>query len=364
MSVDSWAQLAAERPELKSQADGLQLLLADEKSWDQAIELLVGLNDPDVWRALAEMFPRVRGEAGMVLRGRALRLLSRLPRDQPIIRERCLDIGEVDLGHGTDLDASLTPNVERVTASYFKPTRPVWLSELRRLPRLTRLQLENVRIDDASTLNLPGLQCLQLTQTHVDLHDHHVKELAVLPALRALELTTLSHRVPTQPALQSLRLHWSSSELSLYEQPLLYSPHTSLTITTWAGRDLEPLTPYLRSIEELELGSKSLSTISTLEYATSLRQLTIRNARIEDLGVLRSIPTLEKLTLLFASKLQSLDSISGHPALRSINLNGCEAIESLEPLTTLPRLEEIVSSWPTDRVPESLRDRIRRGRVD
>ena len=181
---------------MSSKLDALRLLLDDEQSWEQAVELIISMDDPDVWREVLTTMDEV-------VQGPELRLLGRLPRAHPRVEERRLSIRKVRLGRGTDLDASLTPNLESVTVVLGR-RRVSWLPELKKLPELRRLWLQGVTIDEIQSLDLPGLQSLTLMRCRFP-------GLPVLPKLQSLELTSLGedygHELPIQPALQSLTIH-------------------------------------------------------------------------------------------------------------------------------------------------------------
>ncbi len=297
---------------MNSKIEALQLLLDDTESFEQAVELILAMDDPHVWETVLTLEEPVKAPQ--------LRLLSHLPAAHPVVKKKRLGVRSVYLTRGANLDAATTPNLESITAVMGR-RRPTWLPELKKLSRLVQLRLQNVLIEHIDELNLPSLESLALIRCQ------QLPGVPVLPELHELELTMLAEHesivLPAQPSLRSLTLHRAADPTSYrdWDHPLLLSPLTTLTINEWGGFTLSLLEACLARLERLHVGSYKLVELG-LEEANSLRQLTVQAPSLATLDSLRSVRTLEELTLVNCHTLESLEPLGELPALRKVSLLG------------------------------------------
>lgn len=338
------------RRELETKLEQLSPLLRSEEHWDQAVELLVSLDEPDLWKAVLD------GMDERHLDRRIVGLLARMPDDAPGVAEKRRSYRIVRLNSNSLLDARLTPNIERVTfvRTSFGPgsESPEWLAELAKLERLKELDLNGGRLGDPELLALPRLERLRLSQLHLF-------ELPDLPSLRRLRMTEA--RGPCH-----LGRYESLEELELERSPLPTSDALGamlrlrrLRMSYYVEQTLEDIEPLLHNgtLETLSLGGRRLVSIERLRSATRMRHLTIHDSPLEEIEALSELRELQTI-MLARTKVKSLEPLRQLRELREIDLSGNEWLVSLDPLRKLPHLKKLVlraTPFTPANVPDELR---------
>ena len=333
----------------------LRPLLHSEEHWDQAIALLVSLDDPELWKAVLD------GMDERHLDRRVVGLLARMPDDAPGVQQKRNRYRSVRLNSNSLLNAELTPNIERISwvrTQFGADTGcPDWFDELRKLRRLQRLELDNAVIEDRPVLeNLSRLEHLRLRQCTV----HALPE---LPAVRQLSLREVRgvRSVGTYPHLEWFELTrgWGIGEDELrafmskrLEQVVL--EQVSIATVNF----LEDAVARDAPLRTVVLGAMRLVSIDGVCNARHLRYLSVSNAKLDEIDAVATLPTLERLTLV-RTRVRSLEPLRKLRELREVDLSGCEWIVSLEPLCRLPKLDKLTLSgtpFTPDNVPAALRE--------
>lgn len=337
------------RRELEQKLEQLRPLLRSEEHWDQAVELLVSLDEPELWKALLE------GMDERHLDRRVVGLLARMPSDAPGVAEKRRSYRIVRLNSNSLLDASLTPNIERVTfvRTRFGPgsESPEWFAQLAQLERLKELELNGGRLGNATLLALPQLQRLRLSQLHLF-------ELPDLPALRRLHMTEVRGpcHLGSYESLEELELERSPlPSLDAFESMVRLR---RLSVPYYVEQTLEAIEPVLHdTLETLRLGGRRTVSVERLRRAARIQHLTIHDSPLDEIGALAELRELRTLVLA-RTKVKSLEPLRQLRELREIELSGNEWLRSLEPLRTLPHLKKLVlhgTPFTPANVPKELR---------
>lgn len=252
------------------------------------------------------------------------------------------------LGHITSLDMGYTSleldevdnlrHLTRLKALDFRLHHNIELGVLRPLVNLERLSLSSVEaLEDVSFLaSMRHLRFLDISDTWVG----DVTPLTELVGLSSLDVSACHEIVDIAPLrslteLTTLRLNHCGSVTDL-------SPLAALAALTELDLlgcdrvdDLSPLAT-LAGIETLLIGGSALAELSSLQYLTRLRSITIGDSpRVEMLPPSAAWMQLQNLSVIGCKNLRSLASLSALPTLRHFRLNSAYAISDFSPLARL-----------------------------
>ncbi len=336
----------------------LQLLGGRPTDRAQAIELLVALDDPDLWaEAVAGLRTReIVGRRQVALED--LPLLAAAPAELPEVvalraqtrtmwlstevpeAVRCLDHLEelhvtVEFG-GSPPRAE--PSLDRLAGL---PVRDLALqgAALGDAAVLAKMPLRSLKLSNTTFTSLPVLPDLERLSGY--LPDATTLG-AGLPSLRRLELRAVALR--TLSALESAgRLE----DVELSSAPAL--------------ADLAPLGAAIAAgapLRRLVLGdAAAVDDLSPLAGATSLEHLDLSGSRVADLGPVRRLGALRHLGVRGAPVVD-LRPLVGLRSLASLDLRGCAGVVDVGPLLGLTSLRAVALEGtgvrPADLPPELL----------
>ena len=219
------------------------------------------------------------------------------------------------------------------------PSSAQTLSDLSKLPFLTRVTMSGLKFEDLSPLdNLSSLEELVISEMTVS--DDDLQIIAKLPKLQSLTLVQcgLSGISPLAEAtgLTHLNLNLNTlRDLSALEK---LTDLIELRLSHNAVTELSSLSG-LRKLEILDLSYNSITSSAPLFNCTSLRELDLSNNALEDVEGLGNLAALEKLYLAFTG-LTDISVLSGNNAMLELdisnnNLTDISALSAMKKLTHL-----------------------------
>ena len=219
------------------------------------------------------------------------------------------------------------------------PYRAKSLSDLKKLPFLTRLTMDGMKFDNLAELgSLSALEELVLSDMTVT--DEDLRIIANLPKLKSLTLVQcgLSGISPLAPATGLTYLNLGGNTVrnlsaleSMTELKELRLNHNAVTdLTSLSG---------LQNLEVLDLSFNSITTPAPLSGCTNLREVDLSNNLLTDLIGLNSLLALEKLSLAFTG-LNDISGLAQNTSMLELDISNNEltdisAISSMKKLTHL-----------------------------
>lgn len=196
-----------------------------------------------------------------------------------------------------------------------------WINGLEHLDEITELDLSWSDVIDISPLAaLTELRSLNLLN-NLDLTD--IKPLERLSKLETLDLSgTLVKSVKPLSKLSELR---------------------SLVLDCEKLRDIKPLEGLPLEYLDVSCAYKNLRPLKKLPELRRLRDLDIGD-RLEDLEIIGTLTQLEELCLL-QLRTQTVAPLNGLVNLRRLDLSSLWFSTKLDPLISLPNLEDLNLSW-------------------
>ncbi|TVQ35758.1 MAG: hypothetical protein EA384_15660 [Spirochaetaceae bacterium] len=228
-------------------------------------------------------------------------------------------------------------DLERITRLDAEARGIVSLEGIERLANLEQLDLRGNRIADLTPLAaLARLRQLDLRDNGiVDLESANLARLAVLPRLR--ELSLRHNRGPSHP--ESPQDHQRISDLTVLAA---FTGLESLDLRDNHIRDIRPLSG-LHRLVRLDLRDNRLhdSDLSALSGLSRLEYLNLRHSGISDLNGIEALRNLVYLNLHSNATIESVEPLSRLPRLQTLivrNVPIGEQLEVFESLTALRRL--------------------------
>ena len=250
--------------------------------------------------------------------------------------EHATGLERLDLGDNEIVNLSPLSGLTNLTSLDLADNRIVNLTPLRNLTNLTNLDLDGNQIQDVFAL--PDLSNLET----LDLQDNNVMDvtpLSTMPHLTHLylrgndNLTNIKHLVKLTSTTIDIDL---PDPVEILDTNLAAALRTALSLPTndpIFSENMETLTTFIAS-------NHSIVTLTGLETATSLMNLTLSNNAIVNLSPLKNLVSLETLDLS-DNAIVSLSDLSGLNALTTLNLsnNSITKVSPLANLTNLTRLD-------------------------
>ena len=213
------------------------------------------------------------------------------------------------------------------------------LSDLSKLPFLTRLTMDSIHFDNLSALSsLQNLEQLVLSDMTVSTAD--LQTIAALPRLTELTMVQcgLSNITPLSEAKSMTYLNLSGNTLrdlsaleEMFELKELHLNHNAVT-------DLSSLSA-LSKLEVLDLSFNSVTTPAPLSGCIRLRELSLSNNALSDLVGLNRLTALASLDLSFTGISDvTVLAINTNLTHLDISNNALTDISSLKSLTNLNSL--------------------------
>ena len=235
------------------------------------------------------------------------------------------------------------------------PHKAESLSDLSKLPFLTRLTMDAMAFDDLSALSsLTSLEELVLSE--MVLSDADLKTIAALPKLRSLTLVQCSlssiSALADVKGLTYLNLGGNTiRDLTALEG---MAELTELHLNHNAVTELSSLSG-LKKLEVLDLSYNSITTPAPLSGCIRLRELDLSNNALSDLEGLNRLSSLEKLLLAFTN-LTDVNALAVNTTLTELDISN-NAITDITALWTLNRLTSLNFSYnQVTKLPEFSKD--------
>lgn len=223
------------------------------------------------------------------------------------------------------------------------------VSFLRQLPSLSALYLRGVDVDLAPVAELTGLTTLQLSALGANPDYSFIGGLPHLTTL-SLNAGSRSHlgTIGAPPKLTDLTI--SGSALTEVNLVSAQTNLRTLALSTPALPDLNALRG-LRQLRELQLNPSSAKSLDPLTGMTSLNKLTIYQGAVTDAKALAGLTGLETLSI-WSTPLASLPSLAGLRALTSLDLRSNKLtalpdLSALDALVTLDASGNQIATLPT-----------------
>lgn len=217
------------------------------------------------------------------------------------------------------------------------------LSDLSKLPFLTRVTMTGMKFEDLSPLgSLSALEELVLSEMTVSEDD--LRTIAKLPKLQSLTLVqcNLSGIAPLSEASGLTYLNLNSNTIrdltaleSMTELKELRLSHNAVTT-------LDSLSG-LRKLEILDLSYNSITSPSALSGCVSLRELDLSNNTLTDAEGLASLPALEKLYLAFTG-LADISALSANTTMLELDISN-NALTDISALSAMKKLTHLNFSY-------------------
>ena len=225
------------------------------------------------------------------------------------------------------------------------------LSDLSKLPFLTRLTMSGMSFDNLSALSsLGSLEELVISEMSVSNDDLRI--IAALPKLTSLTLVkcNLSGIAPLSQATGLTFLNLNSNTIrdltaleNMTELKELHLGHNAVT-------DLSSLSA-LRKLEVLDLSYNSITTPAPLSACSALLTLDLSNNSLEDLVGINNLFALEKLYLAFTG-LTDVSTLADNTAMLELDISN-NSITDISALSSMKNLTHLNFSYnQVSRLPE------------
>lgn len=313
----------------------IKKLLKKEEFRTQAVELLVSLDDDELWsgvRALVQVEVDDKGYAQ--LNPTSMFVLAHLPEHIAGVAEAKALVERIDQKADVEFHVAAVSQLRELRIRGWRPGPWKPLTELPALKHLKTLDLSNMVLGDAEPLGQLGITKLTLRNC----------TMSALPKLDQLEELMLERQGAFEgnglPKLRLLRaiasthVNWDVVADSTKLEQIAVTQKSGLT-----NFDALANKPLLRDIS-FDTCNK-LESIEGLRDATKLRTLRFRDARgLHDVGPLANASELQRLELLNCGVVD-LSPLRGLQELEVLNLTGCDKAVGVDALQELPKLRVI-----------------------
>ena len=216
------------------------------------------------------------------------------------------------------------------------PHKAASLSDLSKLPFLTRLTMDNMKFDSLSALSsLSALEELVISEMSVS--DADLRTIAQLPNLNSLTLVqcSLSSIAPLSEATGLTYLNLGGNTIRNLTALNNLTSLKELRLNHNAVTDLHSLSS-LPALEVLDLSFNSITTPAPLSHCTALRELDLSNNVLTDIAGLEALQTLENLSLAFTG-LTDVSALEQNAALLELDISN----NALTDISTLSKLKNL-----------------------
>lgn len=217
------------------------------------------------------------------------------------------------------------------------------LSDLSKLPFLTRLTMDGMEFEDLSALaDLTALEDLVLSGMSISSED--LKTIAALPKLRALTMVQcgLSGISPLSQAKNLTYLNLSGNTIRDLTALESMTELVELKLNHNAVTDLSSLSGLAR-LEVLDLSFNSITTTAPLNSCIRLRDLRLSNNTLTDLAGLNRLTSLQILDLSFTT-LTDVSVLAINTGLTSLDISN-NALTDISALKSLINLNSLNFSY-------------------
>lgn len=224
------------------------------------------------------------------------------------------------------------------------------LSDLSKLPMLTRLSMDGMKFDTLAVLsNLTSLETLEIS--NMPLSSDDIKTIAALPSLQSLTLTRceLSGIAPLSAAKNLNYLDLSNNAIRDLTAIENMSNLVQLKLNHNAVTDLSSLSGLVR-LEVLDVSYNLITTPAPLDGCIRLTDLQLSNNELTDLTGLNRLTELRVLDVSNTG-LTDVSMLAANTGLTDLNLSNnsltdISALKTLTNLTTLDFSDNQVTSLP------------------
>lgn len=217
------------------------------------------------------------------------------------------------------------------------------LTDLSKLPFLTRLTMDGMKFDNLAALS--GLSSLEeLVISDMSISDEDLQTIAALPKLTSLALVqcNLSGIAPLSQTNNLTYLNLSGNTIRDLTALESMTELTELRLNHNAVTGLESLSG-LKKLEVLDLSYNSVSTPAALSGCTALRELDLSNNALSDLAGLDSLFGLERLYLAF-TELTDVSGLAHNTAMLELDISN-NAITDISALSNMQKLTHLNFSY-------------------